>query len=254
MKLLRNKFVIGILCITIGLLIGFVALPKLQQSIPTINAVRMKESVDAGTRITADMIETVRVQENMVEGNCRDTVSVVGKYAKTALYVRDYLTPEKLSVTLEQKNVLAAGTEKGKMVVSLTLPSLASGVSGRLLPGDVVTVMALPKTNSQTLGLDPTRPMDKTKTPVTIYPELQYVEVCMVTTNEGEDADVQADTVDQPNSLPVTVSFYVNQEQALRLAELEQESAIYLAFVARGKDTAQYIPDVQRVLNVQEVS
>ncbi len=74
----------------------------------------------------------------------------------------------------------------------------------------------------------------------------------MVTTNQGEDATVEADPDDdEENSLPVTVSFYVSQEQALRLAELEQEGTIYLAFVARGADAAQYIPDEDRVLNTE---
>jgi hypothetical protein len=48
---------------------------------------------------------------------------------------------------------MSAGMSKGKMVVSVTLPSLASGVSGQLQPGDVVTVMSLPNgTVNQTLG------------------------------------------------------------------------------------------------------
>lgn len=260
MKLLRNKFVIGILCIAIGLMIGFVALPKLQQGAQPVKAVRMKESVEAGIQINVDMVETVSVQENLVDGSISDIDAVFGKYAKTALYAGDYLTNKKLSVTLDEQNILAAGTQKSKMVVSVTLPSLASGVSGRLLPGDVVTVMALPMTGniSQTLGIDPSQPEDDTgeiPDAVIIYPELQYVEVCMVATNEGGDANVQADPSDElSNSLPVTVSFYANREQALRLAELEQENAIYIAFVARGQDTAQYIPDDQRVLNVQEVN
>ena len=74
----------------------------------------------------------------------------------------------------------------------------------------------------------------------------------MVTTSDGTDASVEASPADdKKNSLPVTISFYVSQEQALRLVELEQEGTIYLAFVARGDDAAQYISDADRVLNTE---
>ena len=66
----------------------------------------------------------------------------------------------------------------------------------------------------------------------------------MVITSDGANARVEANPGDdEENSLPVTVSFYVSQEQALRLAELEQQGTIYLTFVARGEDVAQYISD-----------
>lgn len=254
MKLLKNRFVIGTLCIIAGLLFSFVALPALQgggQGAYT-SAVRMKESVQAGTQITADMVEMVNVPEKLVASGISDTSSVVGRYANTGLYAGDYLTIAKLSATLAEQNSFSAGMQKGKTVVSVILPSLASGVSGRLLPGDIVTVMALPKSSvNQSLGVEPESTGDSTSG-ATIYPELQYIEVCMVTTSDGADAKVNANPgEDEKNSLPVTVSFYADQEQALRLAELEQQGIIHLVFVARGEAAAQYIPDEQRVLNME---
>ena len=66
----------------------------------------------------------------------------------------------------------------------------------------------------------------------------------MVTASDGSDAAVSAaPDEDTENSLPVTVSFYATTEQALRLAELEQEGSIYLAFVARGDAVSNYVPD-----------
>ena len=147
MKLLKNKIVIGILCIVLALVFSFVALPALiggSQS-ETTSVFRMKQSVTAGTQITADMLENISIPENVAENVLKDKASIVGQYAASDLYAGDYLSAEKLTATLAEQSLFSAGEAKGKTVVSVTLPSLASGVSGRLLPGDIVTVIAIPQ-------------------------------------------------------------------------------------------------------------
>lgn len=255
MKLLRNKFVIGILCILTALVLSFVALPTLlgvgQKA--TVTAVRLKEPVSAGTRITTDMLETVKVPQNLVKNGISEPSQAVGRYAKTDLYVGDYLTNAKTSTTQAGQNPFSAGVSKGKLVVSVALPSLASGVSGRLLPGDVVTLMAIPKAAvNQSLGTEP-ESGESPESDVVIDPDLKYLEICMVTASDGSDANVQAETgKDGKNTLPVTVSFYVTEAQAKKLAELNQASTIYLVFVARGEAASQYLPD--RVLTGTEAN
>lgn len=246
MKLLKNRFVIGALCILAGLLFSFVALPALHGSNQgaVVGAVRMKASVQAGAQITADMVEVVSVPEKLVEGGISDAASVVGRYASADLFAGDYLTMAKTTATLAEQSSFSAGMPAGKTVVSITLPSLASGVSGRLLPGDIVTVIAVPKGSAnQSLGVEPETTGDNLSGAV-IHPELEYIEVCMVTTSDGADAVVNAHPgEDTKNTLPVTVSFYATKEQALKLAELEQQGAIHLAFVARGEAASQYMPN-----------
>ncbi len=247
MKLLKNRFVIGAFCILLGLLFSFVAIPALQNSNQgaVTNAVRMKVSVQAGAQITADMVEMVSVPEKLVNGGISDSASVVGKYANVDLYAGDYLTTAKLSATLAEQNPFSAGEGKGKTVVSITLPSLASGVSGKLKPGDIVTVIVVPKGSvNQSLGVEPDATPETTTSGAYVCPELEYIEVCAITANDGSDAVVNARPGDnEKNSLPVTISFYVTKEQALKLVELEQQGAIHLAFVARGNAASQYIPD-----------
>lgn len=255
MKILKNRFFIGTLCIVLALLFSFVAVPALQgvsQSSYT-DAVRMKTAVQNGTQISADMLETVKVPAGIVKGSISDSFSVLGRYATTDLYAGDYLTLEKLTATQEKTDTISAGASKGKMVVSVTLPSLASGVSGRLLPGDVVTAMALPNgEKNQALGLEPDTEDAVATSGAVIYPELKYLEVCMVTASDGSNADVKAEPTDKKkNTLPVTVSFYADEAQAVLLAGLQQQGTIYLAFVARGEAAAAYIPDNQRVFNME---
>jgi pilus assembly protein CpaB len=247
MKLLKNKFVIGALCILLGMLFSFVALPALTDSSQseTVSVLRMKQAVTAGTQLTADMMETISVPENLIEGNISDTALAVGQYAAADLYAGDYLTAEKLTATLAEQSLFSAGEAKGKTVISVTLPSLASGVSGRLLPGDIVTVIAIPQGSvNQTLGVEPDGTTETTVSGAYIDPALEYIEVCLVTTSDGADASVEAQPgEDTKNTLPVTVSFYATEEQALKLAELEQTGTIHLTFVARGDTASRYISD-----------
>jgi pilus assembly protein CpaB len=246
MKLLKNKFVIGALCIILALVFSFVALPALTGGkSENVSALRVKQTVKAGTQITADMLEDVSVPKNLIEKGIGEPSLAVGKYAAADLYSGDYLTAQKLTATLAEQSLFSAGEAKGKTVVSVTLPSLASGVSGRLLPGDIVTVIAIPKGSAnQTLGVEPEEAAETVASGAYIDPALEYIEVCMVTTGDGADAIVNANPDDDTkNTLPVTVSFYATREQALKLAELEQTGTIHLAFVARGDATSQYMPD-----------
>ena len=137
------------------------------------------------------------------------------------------------------------GFEKGKQVVSLTLPNLAAGVSG--CPPDVVAVMAT--TRRQSIAGTRSHADATVQTARTmVVPGLE------ASRSAGDDqcrrdAHVSARPSEgEKNELPVTVSFYVTPEQALILAELEQSSVIHLAFVARGESTAAYIPEEGKVL------
>lgn len=255
MKLFKNRYVIGTLCIIVALLIVFLAVPALQSSNQGeyVSTVRMKQSIEAGTQITTEMLETVKVPEKLINGSISDASLVVGKYAAADLYAGDYLTTQKLSGSTAEHSSFPAGIAKGRIVVSVTLPTLASGVSGHLLPGDVVTVMALPNGSvNQSLGVEPDTGETEISGAVS-YPELQYLEVCMLTASDGSDARVEAKLDDgAKNNLPVTVSFFVTPKQAMLLAELENNCIIHLAFVARGQSVTQYIPDA--VLTEMEVN
>ncbi len=247
MKLLRNKFVIGTLCIVLALVFAFVALPALTGSgeSKTVSVLRMTQTVSEGTQITADMLEIVSVPKSLGQNGISEQSEAIGQYAAAKLYAGDYLMTEKLTATLAEHNLFSAGTDKDKMVVSVTLPSLASGVSGRLLPGDIVSVIAIPQgTVNQTLGVEPGEAPETAVSGAYIDPALARIEVCMVTTSTGSEASVEAQPdEDTKNTLPVTVSFFVTEEQALKLAELEQAGAIHLAFVARGNAVSDYVPD-----------
>ena len=157
-------------------------------------------------------------------------------------------------------------------VVGPELPSQIGVFSLKLLPGasvkpgDIVTIMASEKQTlaDQTQTLNPKEQdqpssssyeasLDPISIRTQVFPEIQYVEVCSLTAADGRESHVSKTlTDDEKNQLPVTISLFVTETQAIRLADLEQRGEIHLSFVARGMDAAQFMPDSQRVLNSEE--
>ena len=269
MNLFRNKFLIGLICIALGLAVGFLAIPKLKgkDSLDQVQAIRMKQAVPEGALIMGEMVESIKVNPALIPANTiTDLALVTNRYSKVPVFAGDYLTPDKLSDELTALDPMAIATTKGLKVVSITLPSLAAGVSGQLKPGDIVTIMASEKLTlaDQTQTLNPkeqdypaSSSSETTIDPVSIrtqvFPELQYVEVCSLTAADGRESHVSKIlTDDEKNQLPVTISLFVTEIQAIRLADLEQRGEIHLSFVARGMDVAQFMPENQRVLNSEE--
>lgn len=283
MKLIRNKFIIGILCIAIGITAGFVLLPRSQRSeISMTQVVRLTHNVKAGEKLTEENLETTTIPAANVPGDASSAMETYrGRYAVTQLFAGDILTATKVRDTLVDP--VAAGAAKGKQLVSLTVPTLTAGVSGTLQPGDVVSVMVTSKITqfNQQLGLlvateqstiattpesedgegedsdgDINSGINQTlissiqKESETYIPEeLRYLEVYKVTSSDGTDALVNAaKDPDVPNRLPATITFYVTEEQALKLAEVEQNGDIHVAFLARGDAADVFIPREERVL------
>ncbi|MGN0776064.1 MAG: Flp pilus assembly protein CpaB [Candidatus Ventricola sp.] len=265
MKILRNKFLIGILCIVIGVTVGFVLLPRSQDAdISMTKVVRLRQDVEAGAKLEEAMMEIAAIPaESVPEGASPAMESFLNRYASTPLYKGDILTAAKVRDTLVDP--VAAAAAKGKQLVSVTVPSLSAGVSGTLQPGDVVSIMVTSKVTqfNQNLGLlTPAEDSEDdqlqsgglissvTRESQTYIPEeLRYLEVCKVSSSDGTDALVNGDkNKDEPNRLPVTITFYATGEQALKLAEVEQNGEIHVTFLARGDAADAYIPRAERVL------
>ena len=267
MKILRNKFLIGILCIVIGVTVGFVLLPKSQDAdISMTQVVRLTQDVEAGTKLEEKMLEIATIPAESVPDGASSTLeSFLNRYASSQLYEGDILTSAKVRDTLVDP--VAAAAAKGKQLVSVTVPSLSAGVSGTLQPGDVVSIMVTSKVTqfNQNLGLmTPVEDSEETsdwqtggslissvtKESQTYIPEeLRYLEVCKVSSSDGTDALVNGDKdKEEPNRLPVTITFYATEAQALKLAEVEQNGEIHVTFVARGDAADAYIPRDERVL------
>ena len=223
MKFLKNRTVIGVICIALSLVICFAVTPLFNASkSSTTKAVRLKNDLKIGQEITAKDIEVVEVGAyNLPSEILKKSEDVVGKYASAEMKKSEFVMSSKISDTPASENAYLYGLTGEKRAISITIPSFAGGLSGKLISGDIVSVIAV----------------DYMEQGETVVPnELQYVEVIAVTDKRGNDG--QTTTVrpdgDEETELPETVTLLVTPLQANILAELEANGEIHLSLVYRG--------------------
>ena len=228
MKIFRNRTVIGVLCILLALIICFGVTPLFSRSASEkTEIVRVTKDIKEGDEITAEMVQTVEVGAyNLPQNLMTDKKEVIGKYATADMVAGDYILSSKLSAVPAAENAYLYNLDGTKQAISVTIKSFATGLSGKLESGDIVTVIVADYQG---------------KGETAIPPELQYVEVISVTASSGYDANT-GEVVDE-KELPSTVTLLVTTEQAKVLAELEQDSELHLALVYRGtpENAAKFI-------------
>ena len=222
MSFLKNRTVVGVICILLSLLICFGLTPLFNQSVSQkAEIVRVVQPIRAGDEITESMVQIVEVGGyNLPEDVLRQKESAVGKYATADLAVGDYIIPSKLSDAPAAENAYLYSLDGSQQAISVSIKSFAEGLSGKLQSGDIVSVIA---------------PDYKQQGQTVVPAELQYVEIISVTASSGYDANTGAPADEEEDKeLPDTVTLLVSPEQAKVLAELEAEGTIHLALVYRG--------------------
>ena len=211
MSFLKNRTVVGVICILLSLLICFGLTPLFNQSVSQkAEIVRVVQPIRAGDEITESMVQIVEVGGyNLPEDVLRQKESAVGKYATADLAVGDYIIPSKLSDAPAAENAYLYSLDGSQQAISVSIKSFAEGLSGKLQSGDIVSVIA---------------PDYKQQGQTVVPAELQYVEIISVTASSGYDANT-GEPVDEEDDkeLPDTVTLLVSPEQAKVLAELEAE-------------------------------
>lgn len=236
MKFLKNRTVLGVVCIALSLIICFAITPLFNASkSSTMKIVRIKSNLKIGQEITSKDIEVVEVGAyNMPSEVVQKSEDVVGKYAASEMIKGEYVLATKISDSPASENVYLYGLTGEKRAISITIPSFAGGLSGKLISGDIVSVIAVDY---------------KGKGETVVPDELQYVEVVAVTDKKGNDDETVTVKPDgeEETELPETVTLLVTPEQANILAELEAEGEIHVALVYRG--TAE---NAQKFIAAQE--
>lgn len=237
-KLMRNRIVIGLICIILSLVICFGLTPMFNNALKSkVSLVRVNAEIHKGDQITEKMLTTVEVGGYNLPGNVVYRMEdVVGRYANADLYRGDYILESKLSDTPMLKNAYLSGLNGENLAISVSIKSFAAGLSGKLEAGDIVTLFA------SDVG-------DKRET--LMLPELKYVEIIAATASSGADSDVQADTEKgEEQELASTLTVLAAPEQARLLAELEQKGKIHAALVFRGDSTQarMFLEEQRKVL------
>ena len=221
MSFFKNRTVIGVICIILSLVICFAVTPLFNRSMSQkTEIVRVVKDIHIGDEITKDMVRTVEVGGyNLPDGVVKDTATVIGRFASADMVPGDYIISSKIADAPAAENAYLYNLNGEKQAISVTVKAFANGLSGKLMSGDIVSVIA----------------PDYRKQGVTVIPaELQYVEVIAVTANSGYDANTGEQTEDEDRELPGTVTLLVSPEQSKVLAELEADGKLHLSLVYRG--------------------
>lgn len=238
MNFIKNRTVIGVLCIILSLVICFAITPMFNRTISQkTEIVRVTKDIRIGDEITNDMVKTVEVGGyNMPEGVARSVEEVVGRYASADLVPGDYIIRSKVAEEPAAENAYLYNLNGEKQAISVSVKAFANGLSGKLMSGDIVSVIA---------------PDYRKQGSTVILPELQYVEVIAVTANSGYDANTGEQDGETEKELPGTVTLLVTPEQGRALAELEADGKLHLALVYRGakEQAEQFIRAQEEVLS-----
>jgi len=234
---LKNRTVLGAVCVIAALIIGFVLTPMFTNVLgATETVVRAKQDIPAGTQIINSMVESVKMgRQNLPAGTETNLKNVVGKYAAIDITDEDLITTAKISANSGIYNL-----KSGQILVSVSVKDLADSVSGKLQSGDVVTVYLPPSANSVATA--------SSNQMSVVPPQLEYVEVAAVTASNGADVDpAQYKTVSGSNSnnnnnsnLPTTVTLLVNEQQA-QILTTQDNGIIHFALAAKSGQYAQQL-------------
>jgi len=214
----NNRFIYGVISILLAAIIAFIAIPTvISKTNGKTEIARITRTVEKGALITKDDIEIVEVGSYNLPSNIAKKVDdVVGKYAAADLAPGDYILSSKVSATPISSDIQLNQIPSGKVAISLSIKSLASGLSDKLQPGDIIRIY-----HFVDFAVD--------------VPELQFVKVLSVSDSKGLDVDntkVLEDEEEKRQSAAITV--LAAPEQAKIITELENEGVIHVALISRG--------------------
>lgn len=219
-----KKTTVGAVCIAAAIAVGGIQWFAVSQvSSAAEPVVRAKIEIPSGTKITASMLETVKMGKLGLPSNIAgNTSQVAGTYAKTDIQAHDIITGGKVA-----GHAPDTALSDDKMLYSVAVKNLADSVSGKLQGGDIVqAVVPAQNTGNNAVGASSET-----------LNALQYVEVEGVTASNGQNATTAgASSSSTTSNQPATVTLYVNQTQINALAALGQNE-ISFALVSRGDET-----------------
>ena len=148
---MKNRTVIGIICIVVAVIITFVIAPLINNiTNGSISTVRLNQDVKQGSVITVSMLEEIEISKKLVNKETLNAKEqIVGKYAASNLYSGDVITKSKLTEDGNTADDVFSSLDGSNVAISVTVDSLASGLSGKLQNGDIVSFIITRKNTNQ---------------------------------------------------------------------------------------------------------
>ena len=211
---LNNRFIFGILSLVLAAVIAFVALPTIaRQTNGKTEIVRITQPVLKGEQVTKENAEVVEVGGYNLPTNVAHSLEdVEGLYVTADLAAGDYILTSKVSSVPISSDVALND------IPSLTVKTLASGLSDKLQPNDIVRIYHFLETAEE-------------------VPELRFVKVLSVTDSDGINVDnTKEPTEDEEPQQSATITVLASPEQARIITELENDGVAHVALISRNND------------------
>lgn len=234
---LNNRFLFGILSLLLSAVIAFVALPTIaRQTNGKTEIVRIKEAILRGEQLTTDRLEVVEVGSyNLPPNIARSIEDVKGLYATADLAEGDYILTSKISMTPVSSDVILNSIPSGKTAISLTVKTLASGLSDKLQPNDIIRIYHFLDTAEE-------------------VPELRFVKVLSVTDSKGINVDNSKElTEEEEKQQSATITVLASPEQAKIITALENDGVAHVALISRNNDQLAEELLAEQDLALQEI-
>ena len=217
---LNNRFIFGILSLVLAAVIAFVALPTIaRQTNGKTEIVRITQPVLKGEQVTKENAEVVEVGGYNLPTNVAHSLEdVEGLYVTADLAAGDYILTSKVSSVPVSSDAALNDIPSGKVAISLTVKTLASGLSDKLQPGDIIRIYHFLETAEE-------------------VPELRFVKVLSVTDSDGINVDnTKEPTEDEEPQQSATITVLASPEQARIITEMENDGVAHVALISRNND------------------
>lgn len=234
---LNNRFIFGLLSLLLAAVTAFVALPVIaRQTNGKTEIIRVTMPILKGEKVSAANTETVEVGSyNLPAGIARSLEDIDGLYATADLSPGDYILPAKVSPVPVSSDAVLNSIPSGKVAISLTIQTLASGLSDKLQPGDIIRIYHF---------LDVAMEV----------PELRFVKVLSVTDAGGMNVDNARDPLeDEEKQQSATVTVLASPEQARIITLLENDGVAHVALVNRSNEKLAEELLTEQELTLQEI-
>lgn len=216
MKIFQNKIVVGVICIVIAAILAFFFLPSISKSKSNTEKIyAVKNTIAEGTMIEESMLTEKEVgsyglPQSIIKGKDK----IVGKYASCDITPDDLILSSKLSDYAANQKLDKVMSE-GKMLVTVSLDSVASAVGNHLKSGDIISIVGYANDT------------------VVVYEELKQLEVYSIE-NENAEKLEDVENNEEAEHLASTVTLIANQAQAEKLIQAEYSGKVHAVFVKRG--------------------
>ena len=217
---LNNRFLFGILSLLLSAIIAFIAIPTMaSQTNGKTEIIRVTSPIAKGEEITSETVKVMEVGSyNLPDNVARSMKDVAGRYAAADFEAGDYILASKVSLIPITSDVALNNLPSGKVAISLTVKTLASGLSDKLQPGDIIRIYHY---------LDTAREV----------PELRYVQVLSVTDSDGNNVDNTAELEEgEEKQQSATITVLASPDQAEVITGIENDGTAHVALICRNNE------------------